>query len=85
MASRPAMNSRALGVSYRLAAKSQVSIAVLRGKKVVRRYKTRTRSAGRTYKTKISGRRLPRGELRIVLTAKGANTSSSVPLAVRRL
>jgi hypothetical protein len=84
-ASRPAMNSRSLGLSYKLAVKSRVSIVVLRGKKVVRRYKSVTRSANRTYKTKISGRKLPKGELRIVLTAKGGNASSSLPLAVRRL
>jgi hypothetical protein len=72
-------------VSYKLAAKSQVSIAVLRGKKVVRRYKTVTRSANRTYKTTISAKKLPKGELRVVLTAKGGNASSSLPVVVRKL
>ena len=83
-ATRPAF-SRSLAVSYRLAAKSQVTIAVLRGRKVLRRTKVATRSANHTYKTTISAKKLARGELRIVLTAKGGNATSSLPLSARRL
>src|SRR4051812_1995637 len=83
-ATRPAFK-RPLSVSYRLAAKSTVTIAVLRGKKVVRRYKAATRSANRTYRRTISAKGLPHGELRVVLSAKAGNASSSLPLTVRRL
>jgi hypothetical protein len=83
-ATRPAV-TRSGSLSYRLAAKSQVTIAVLRGRRVLRRTKVATRSTNHTYKTTISAKKLARGELRIVLTAKGGNATSSLPLTVRRL
>ncbi|HEX8122507.1 MAG TPA: immune inhibitor A domain-containing protein [Solirubrobacteraceae bacterium] len=76
---------RPLDVRYRLGAKSRVSIAIVRGKKVVRRLRTTTRSAGRTYKVRLTALKLPKGELKVILNAKSGNVAAKRVLAARKL
>jgi immune inhibitor A len=76
---------RPLDVRYRLGAKSRVSIAIVRGKKLVRRLRTTTRAANRTYKVRLTALKLPRGELTIILNAKSGNHAAKRTLAARRL
>ena len=87
-ATRPAFGGRTgrpLDIRYRLGAPSRVSITVLRGKKVLRRFSPATRRANRTYKQRITALKLPKGELKMIISAKAGNRSSSMTLAARRL
>jgi len=76
---------RSLGVSYRLGSAARVRVTVLRGNRVVRRYLTRSRLAGRTYRQSVLSRKLRRGtyRVRIVVTRPGASTTST--LTAKRL
>jgi len=60
--------ARSLAVAYRLAARARASITLLRGRRVVRRHRGATRSAGRTYRLRISPRRLRRATYHVRLT-----------------
>jgi beta-glucosidase len=60
---------RPLGIAYRLARAGRVSVVVLRGKRVAKRYRTRRRRAGRIYRLRVSSRRLRRGDYRVRLRA----------------
>jgi hypothetical protein len=77
---------RKLTVSYRLGAKRTARIAVLRGRKVVRRSKAHSRRAGKTYKQRIAPRGLRRGtyKLRLTLSKRGTKTRRFT-LAAQRL
>jgi hypothetical protein len=67
---------RKLAVSYKLASARTARVTVLRGKKTVRRYKARSRRAGRTYRVSIKPRKLKRAtyRVRLTLTRRGART-----------
>jgi hypothetical protein len=67
---------RKLAVSYRLGAKRTARVRVLRGKRVVRRYKAHARRAGKTYKQRIAPRGLRQGtyKVRLTLTRRGRKT-----------
>jgi len=77
---------RSLGVSYRLGSAARVRLTVLRGNRVVRRYLTRSRLAGRTYRQSVLSRKLRRGtyRVRVVVTRPGAATTTST-LSAKRL
>jgi hypothetical protein len=77
---------RKLAVSYRLGARRTARVSVLRGKRVVRRFKAKSRSAGRIYRTKIRPRGLRAGSYRIRLTLSRKGTKTRrFTLAARRL
>jgi hypothetical protein len=68
---------RALALSYRLNSARRVGIVVFRGKRVVRRFKTRARRSGHTYRLRISSRMLRRrGMYRVRLTHSRVGTKT---------
>jgi hypothetical protein len=75
-----------LALSYRLGSARTVRVTVLRGKRVVRRFKAHSRRPGRTYRQRIAPRGLRRGtyRVRLTLTRRGAKTRR-VTLAAQRL
>jgi len=76
---------RALGVAFKLAAPSRVTVEVLRGSRVVRRYPTVTRPGGVTQRLRFAGRG-PRGDYRFRLTARRPDgTAVRAILTARRL
>ena len=82
--SRPAFR-RALLVAYRVNRRARVSLALLRGRRVVRRYRTRVRRDGRLYRVRVNGRGLRRGAYRFRLTVRaGKRRARSTLFAVRR-
>jgi hypothetical protein len=75
-----------LAVSYRLGSARTVRVDVLRGTRVVKRFKARSRRAGRTYRVKVAPRRLTRATYRVRLTLTRRGTKPQrVTLAARRL
>jgi hypothetical protein len=68
--------------SYRLSRRARVSVAVLRGKRAVRRLRTRTRAAG-TRRFTVKG--LPRGAYTVRIVARAGKSRSVVRLAARGL
>ena len=62
-----------LRFSYRLAEPARVRLVVRRGSRVVRRYRSRSRRAARTYRLRIPVARLARGDHRVTLTARTAS------------
>jgi hypothetical protein len=84
--SRPVFGgARALGISYSLAKPARVTVTVLRGSRVVKRFATRSAAANRTYRLRLPARRLERGNYKVRLVARaGAETVTST-LASRRL
>ena len=75
-----------LAVSYRLGSARTARVTVLRGKRVVRRSRARSRRAGRTYRLRIAPRRLKRAtyRVRLTLTRRGTKTRHYT-LAAKRL
>jgi hypothetical protein len=80
-------NARPLGLAYILGRKARVSVSVLRGKRVVKRFKTRTRTAHRTHRLKLRAAALRRHgdyRVRIRVKAKGRKAVTQT-LTSRRL
>jgi hypothetical protein len=87
-ATRPAFGGRtrrALRVRYRVDRRARVALALVKGRRVVRRFAARDRAANRTYSLRVRPRRLPRGELRLVLLARAGDRTARRTVAVRRL
>jgi choice-of-anchor B domain-containing protein len=76
---------RALVARYRLGANATVKVEVLRGRKVVKRFKTAARRAGRTYTVRLPARGLRRGDHRVRVTAEGAGAKVTSSVVGRRL
>ncbi|MEO8687950.1 MAG: glucodextranase DOMON-like domain-containing protein [Solirubrobacteraceae bacterium] len=75
-----------LAVSYRLGSARTARVTVLRGTHVVKRFKARSRRAGRTYRLKLVPRKLKRATYRVRLTLTRRGTKPRrVTLAARRL
>jgi hypothetical protein len=74
---------RPLGAAYRLARRARVAIAVYRGKRVVKRFRARTRRAGHVYRVRIRAKR--RGDYRVRLTARAGRTRVKSTIVSRRL
>ena len=73
---------RVLPLRYRVRRAAGARVAILRGKRVLRRGAARKVRAGRTYRLKLRGARLPRGDLRVRLTVRrGARTTTSTLIA----
>ena len=75
---------RALGIRFSTTSAANVSVRVLRGRKVVRRY-TRTTTAGKVVKIRMPGRKLKRGQYRIVVTALSGGRRVAATLRSRRV
>jgi hypothetical protein len=75
----------ALRGSYRLARAATVSIAVTRGKTVVKRFAPATRVAGRMYRFTLPARGLARGDYRVRLRAISGEDQLQATLTARRL
>jgi hypothetical protein len=74
-------SNRALNVAYRLARGGRVTVTVLRGSKVLRRFPAGTRRANRTYRLRFPSEHVARGDIRVRLKA-GSTTAT---LTSRRL
>jgi hypothetical protein len=61
---------RPLGVRYRLDRAARVTIALKRGRRTVRRLRTRRVRGERTYRVRFGARRLRRGRYRVVLVVR---------------
>jgi hypothetical protein len=85
----PAIGGRTnvpLKIAYRMAQASKVTVTIRRGKQVVRRYKARSASAGRTVRIKVpSGVTARRGDYRVRVVARRAGRTVAATLTARRL
>ena len=73
--------NRALGIAYRVATRSRVTVVVRRGKKVVRRFRTRTERPGETVRLRLASEKLRRGRHRVQITVRpdrGVTTRASL-------
>jgi hypothetical protein len=77
--------ARPARLAFRLASPARVSVRVLRGRKVVRRFKTRRRGAHRTYRLRVPARTLARGPHRFRITARRGGRTVTATLHARRL
>ena len=57
-----------LRIAYRVAAPARTQVTVVRGKKVVKRFKARTSEPRRTHRLKLASRKLAKGRLRVRIT-----------------
>jgi hypothetical protein len=74
-----------LRASYRLRTAARVTVTVSRGRKVVKRFATVQRPAGRTFAVRLAARRLPKGDYTISLLAQSGEDQVSSKLVARRL
>jgi hypothetical protein len=74
-----------LAGSYRIAARGKVTITVLRGRRVVKRFATVERAAGRNFRFSLSARGLPPGAYTVRLLAQSGEDQVSTVLVSRRL
>ena len=78
-------SNRAVGISFRLNEAARVRVDVLRGSRVVRRFRAANRTADRIFRLRFGARGRPRGDYRFRLVAvRGAKRVRSV-LTSRRL
>lgn len=85
---RPAFGgrtNRALGISYRLNRPARVTVTVTRDGRMVRRFRTTTDRAGRTYRLRLASERLRRGDhvVRILVRPAGARATTARLTAAR--
>ena len=78
--------NKPLRIAYRVATRARAQVTVLRGKRAVKRFKARTRQAGRTHRLKVGARKLARrGDYRVrIRVGRGAGRVTST-LVSRRL
>ena len=84
---RPAFGGttdRKLGIAYRLTEPGTVSVAVLRGKRVVKRFRARQVPAGQLVRLRLSPKGLRRGDHRVRLRVRGGPRLTA-SLTARRL
>jgi hypothetical protein len=74
-----------LAGSYRITARGKVTITVTRGRRVVKRFATVERAAGRTFRFSLPAGRLPRGDYTVRLLAHSGEDQVSTVLSARRL
>ena len=77
--------NRAIDVSFRLTARARVTVEVLRGTRVVRRFATRSRAANITHRLRLTSEALRRGDYRIRLSADSGTAKETRTLTARRL
>jgi hypothetical protein len=78
-------NNRALGISFRLRERSTVTVTVLRGRRVVRRYAASVRAASRTHRLRLAPERLAPGDHRIRIEVRRGSRRVVSTLTARRL
>ena len=71
--------------TYRVSARARVSLAISRGRKVVRRLGPVARTAGRTFRFSVPAARLPRGSYRIRLLVQSGDERAAAVVWARRL
>jgi hypothetical protein len=76
---------RALGISYRVERRAQVTVTVLRGTRVVKRFAARTADARRTYRLRLAAQGLKRGDHRVRIEATRAGERVAASAVSRRL
>ena len=74
-----------LGITFRLSRRARVSVVVRRGRRVVRRFRTRSFSGGRRHRLRLSAAALGRGDYRVTLRARGGGRNFRRTLVARRL
>jgi hypothetical protein len=77
--------NRALGISYRVARQASVTVTVLRGTTVVKRFPAQTAQAGRTYRLRLGAAGRPRGDYRVRLDARRGAERVAASAVSRRL
>ena len=85
---RPVFGGRtgsALGISYRLERAAQVTVTVLRGTRVVKRFETTAAEARRTYRLRLAPQGLARGDHRVKLEATRPGERVAAVAVSRRL
>ena len=85
---RPAFGgsrNRALGIAFRLAREGRVTVEVLRGRRVVKRFGTTTRRARVTHRLRLAPERLARGTYTVRLRYVGEQGSLTATLFAQRL
>ena len=85
---RPAFGgtrNRALGIAFRLARPGRVTVEVLRGRRVVRRFGPATRRAAVTHRLRLPSERLARGTYTVRLRYAGDQGSLTALLYAQRL
>jgi hypothetical protein len=75
---------RPLGIAFRLSTRARVSVVVMRGGKVVKRFGTSTRAARRTHRLRLPAKGLRRGAYRVVLRVRPAGAPSLVATLTSR-
>ena len=78
-------HNRRLGIAFRVADESSVKVTVLRGRKVVRRYPERTRSAQLTHRLVLAPEGLRRGNYRVRIVVKSDGGRLKKRLVSRRV
>jgi acyl-homoserine-lactone acylase len=82
-AGRPLVTARrALALQVRLAERGRVTVTLRRGKRVVRRIAAR--GARRSHRVRIAGRGLPRGVLRVTVSARAGRERDAARFAALR-
>ena len=74
-----------LRIAFRVAARSRTQVTVLRGTKVVKRFKARTSAPRRTHRLKLASRKLRRGDYRVRITVGRGKGRVVSTLVSRRL
>ncbi|MDQ6796222.1 MAG: hypothetical protein M3067_15665 [Chloroflexota bacterium] len=74
-----------LSGSYRVTTRARVTVTVTRGRRVVKRFGTVGRAAGRTFGFSLRANRLPRGVYIVRLLAQSGEDQAVTQLATRRL
>jgi hypothetical protein len=74
-----------LRIAFRVATRARAQVSVLRGKKVVKRFKARTYRKGRTHRLKLSSAKLRRGDYKVRITAGRGKGRVRSTLTSRRL
>ncbi|MDP9384723.1 MAG: hypothetical protein M3P50_05755, partial [Actinomycetota bacterium] len=69
--------NRPLGISYRLNRAARVTVTVTRAGRTVRRFRTTTDRAGRTYRLRLAAERLRRGDHQVLLSVRPATGSAA--------
>jgi hypothetical protein len=62
--------NRALGIAYRVAVRSRVSVVVRRGRRVVRRFRARSEDGGDTARLRLASEKLRRGRHHVTITVR---------------
>ena len=78
-------NRKSLGIAYRLLNTAKVTVTVKRGKKVVKRYKARTRRGNRTHRLRFAKKGAARGDYKVTLRAKRGGRTLTRTLTSRKL